>query len=105
MYAMMHAAIHDAINAIDRRSRPYVFDAEANGPASIDAATAAAARDVLVPVLHTLPDTQQCIDAGVASAEASYTAALALIPAGPAKTQRSGAWAGRRRCDPGAAGQ
>ena len=86
MYAMMHAAIHDAINAIDRRSRPYAFDAEANGPASIDAATAAAARNVLVPVLHTMPDTQQCIDAGVASVEASYTAALAAIPAGPART-------------------
>ncbi len=31
MHAMMHAAIHDAINAIDRRSRPYAFDAEARG--------------------------------------------------------------------------
>ena len=86
MYAMMHAAIHDAINAIDRRSRPYVFDAEANGPVSIDAAAAAAARDVLVPVLHTMPDTQACIDAGVASVEASYTAALTAISPGPAKT-------------------
>src|SRR4030095_16049360 len=27
MYAMMHGAIHDALNAIDRRSRPYAFDA------------------------------------------------------------------------------
>src|SRR5262245_33240937 len=26
MYAMVHAAIHDALNAIDRRSRPYTFD-------------------------------------------------------------------------------
>jgi hypothetical protein len=25
MYAMMHIAIHDALNAIDRRSRPYVL--------------------------------------------------------------------------------
>ena len=25
MYAMMHVAIHDALNAIDRRSDPYVF--------------------------------------------------------------------------------
>ena len=23
MYAMMHVAIHDALNGIDRRSRPY----------------------------------------------------------------------------------
>ena len=86
MYAMMHAAVHDAINAIDRRSRPYVFDGQANGPASVDAAAAAAARAVLVPVLHTMPDTQQCIDAGVASVEASYTAALAVVPGGPART-------------------
>ena len=27
MYPMMHVAIHDALNAIDRRSRPYAFRA------------------------------------------------------------------------------
>ncbi len=26
MYAMVHVAVHDAVNAIDRRSRPYAFD-------------------------------------------------------------------------------
>ena len=30
MYAMMHVAIHDALNAIDRRSRPYIFDDHAS---------------------------------------------------------------------------
>jgi hypothetical protein len=29
MYAMMHIAIHDALNAIDRRFRPYVYDDKA----------------------------------------------------------------------------
>ena len=29
MYAMTHVAIHDALNAIDRRSRPYALDATA----------------------------------------------------------------------------
>ena len=29
IYAMMHIAIHDALNAIDRRSRPYAFDMQA----------------------------------------------------------------------------
>lgn len=29
LYAMMHLAIHDALNAIDRRSRPYAFDGQA----------------------------------------------------------------------------
>ena len=54
MYAMMHIAIHDALNAIDRRSRPYVYDA--NRPdASPDAAVAAAARTVLVELIGQLP--------------------------------------------------
>ena len=51
MYAMVHVAIHDALNAIDRRSRPYAFSARASRGASPEAAVAAAARDVLVAVL------------------------------------------------------
>ena len=35
MYAMMHAAVHDAVNAIDRRSRPYAFDGRHRGRPSI----------------------------------------------------------------------
>jgi hypothetical protein len=83
IYAMMHVAIHDALNAIDRRSRPYAFDVQAEAGASPDAAVAAAARDVLVKLIAGLPlelHTQACIDAGVASAEAAYAAALAAIP-------------------------
>jgi len=90
IYAMMHVAIHDALNAIDRRSRPYAFDAQAEASASPEAAVAAAARAVLVALIAQLPlelDTQACIDAGVASVEAAYTAALAAIPAGAAKAQ------------------
>ena len=46
--AILHAAIHDALNAIDRRFESYTPGlAEAPG-ASVDAAVAAAARDVLV---------------------------------------------------------
>jgi hypothetical protein len=85
MYAMVHAAIHDALNAIDRRSRPYAFAAQANAAASVDAAVAAAARDVLVSVIPTLPEAPECQDNGVAQANASYAAALAAIPDGPAK--------------------
>ena len=90
IYAMMHVAIHDALNAIDRRSRPYAFDVQAEAGASPDAAVAAAARDVLVALIAQLPLellTQACIDAGVASAEAAYTAALLAIPDNEAKTQ------------------
>lgn len=90
MYAMMHVAIHDALNAIDRRSRPYAFDAKAPANTSSEAAVAAAARDVLVSLIAQLPlelHAQTCIDAGVASAEASYGAALAAIPDDQAKAQ------------------
>ena len=90
IYAMMHVAIHDALNAIDRRSRPYALDLQAEAGASPDAAVAAAARDVLVPLIAQLPlelHTQACRDAGVASVEAAYTTALAAIPDSQAKGQ------------------
>src|SRR6266700_2664982 len=44
LYAMMHLAIHDALDAIDRRFRPYTFDQQAAPGASPEAAVAAAAR-------------------------------------------------------------
>jgi hypothetical protein len=90
IYAMMHVAIHDALNAIDRRYRPYAFDKQAEPSASPDAAVAAAARGVLVPLLSQLPRelvSQSCIDSGVASIEAAYTAALVALPDTPAKAQ------------------
>src|SRR5437016_1023291 len=90
LYAMMHVAIHDALNAIDRRSRPYTFDPPATPGASPEAAVAAAARAVLVPLLGQLPRalaSQACSDAGVASVEAAYSAALAALPDNPAKAQ------------------
>jgi hypothetical protein len=89
MYAMMHIAIHDALNAIDRRSRPYAYNAHAAAGTSRDAAVAAAARRVLVTLIGQLPlelHSQACINAGVAMANADYAAALALIPNGSAKT-------------------
>ena len=86
MYAMVHAAVHDAVNTIDRRSRPYAFDAEATGPTSLNAAVAAAARDVLVAVIPTLPESPECTANGIARRDALYAAALASIRNGPAKT-------------------
>ena len=87
MYAMMHVAIHDALNAIDRRSRPYAYDARADSSVSANAAVAAAARDVLVATIGQLPFPAPCVAAGIASAETDYAAALALIPNGTSKTQ------------------
>jgi hypothetical protein len=87
LYAMTHIAIHDALNAIDLRSRPYAFAPSHEVPwASADAAVAAAAHEVMVPVLKDLPFPQDCIDAGVASVEADYASAVAAIPDGRAKT-------------------
>src|SRR5262249_61808828 len=45
--AMAHVAMHDALNAIDRRYEPYAYDAVAPRGASPEAAVAAAA--------HSLP--------------------------------------------------
>jgi PAP2 superfamily len=87
MYAIAHVAIHDAVNAIDRRSRPYAFDAMAGGPASMDAAVAAAARDALVSVIAELPESASCVANGVAETNAMYAAALAAVPDGPAKSR------------------
>ena len=90
LYAAMHVAIHDALNAIDRRSRPYVFKTGAKPGASPDAAVAAAARDVLVPLLQQLPAPfSDCVatSGAVATVDAAYAAALGAIPDGRAKRQ------------------
>ena len=89
LYAATHLAVHDALNAIHRRSRPYAFAMQRPLPgASLDAAVAAAARDVLVPLLRELPAPfAACAPAAVASVETDYAAALAAITDGPAKQQ------------------
>src|SRR5829696_8286250 len=77
LYAMSHVAIHDALNAIDRRFEPYAYTARAPRRTSADAAVAAAARDVLVPGLRQLSALvpPACIDAAVAGVEQDYAAA------------------------------
>ena len=75
-YAMVHAAIHDALNAIDRRYQPYALLMQGNLDASADAAVAAAAHRVLV---HALPSGQQPF------IDAAYTNSLSSIPDGASK--------------------
>ena len=88
MLAMMHVAIHDALNAIDRRYQPYAYDGAGAPGASPEAAVAAAARDVLVALFPQLPpDIGPTPDPAVALVEAAYANALASIPSSPAKTQ------------------
>jgi hypothetical protein len=76
IYAMTHAAVHDALNAIDRRSHPYALDVRVDPDASPEAAVAAAAHDVLV---HELPVSQH------AFLDAQYASSLSGIPDGAAK--------------------
>src|SRR3989442_5513922 len=74
---MVHLAIYDAVNAIEGYpSRPYGVTPYVVFPASPEAATAAAAHDVLVALF---PGQQADIDA-------KYAASLATIIDGPAKT-------------------
>lgn len=85
MYAIMHLAIHDALNAIKPRSRPYAYHGSAPG-ASAPAAVAAAARTALVGALAdvTGPFTP-CIPAAIDGVEVDYTESLSSIPDGSAK--------------------
>jgi hypothetical protein len=88
IYATMHIAIHDALNAIDRRFRPYIPGLHAERGANPKAAVAAAARDVLVTLLAQLPLVPQgCIDAAVTGVEADYATALGGIANGAGKTK------------------
>ena len=75
-FAILHAAIHDALNAIDRRFAPYTSGLAGAPGASVDAAVAAAAHEVLGTLV---PEQAKIIDA-------AYERALATIVDGPAKT-------------------
>jgi hypothetical protein len=86
VYAMVHIAIHDALNGIERRSRPYAIDLRLVPDASPDAAVATAAHDVLVPVLRELtPPFDGAVEPAVAYVEGEYAAAIAAIPDGAAE--------------------
>lgn len=91
--AVTQAAVHDALNAIDRRFEPYAFHGEVDPDASPDAAVATAAHDALVGVIAVGPlpfagfgsAAQQ--DAAVAFVDATYAADLGMIPESEAKSR------------------
>ena len=65
MYAVMHVAVHDALNAVSRRSQPYAYRGRAPG-ASPEAAVAAAARTSLLGALDDITGPfVPCHDAAV----------------------------------------
>jgi hypothetical protein len=79
--AMMHLAIHDALNAIDRRYEPYIYEGRAEPRADPASAVAASARDVLAGVIPSWGNAEQRAKA-LTMLETTYTAALAKIPDG-----------------------
>jgi hypothetical protein len=68
--AMLHIAMFEAVNAIDRRYAPYRLNLSADRAASREAAAAAAAYDVLL-ALH--PDKKPDLDAALAASLAGIT--------------------------------
>jgi hypothetical protein len=82
--AMMHLAVHDALNAIDRRYEPYLHEGRAEPDAAVAAAIAAAARDVLAGVIPSWGNAEQRAKA-LTTLETTYAAALAKVADGPGK--------------------
>ena len=76
--AMVHAAVHDALNAISRRYDAYYFEGPGDPVASPDAATAAAAHTVLVGVVN-LYGTPAQKGATLALLDQAYAASIARV--------------------------
>ena len=87
LYAMVHVAIHDALNTIDRRFAPYALHRLVVPGANKDAAVATAAHDVIIEVLDQLKANYDpaSVTTAAAGAEAAYTEALGGISDGNAK--------------------
>lgn len=76
IYAMVHLAVHDAVNAIERRYEPYSYAPDEDRAASSAAAIATAARDVLA---HEVPLQLAAIDA-------AWVVSLGNVASGAPKT-------------------
>ncbi len=84
--AMTQGAVHDALNAINRRYDAYYFEGSADAGASPDAAVAAAAHTVLVGVVSSFGTPAQK-GAALALVEQAYSASLARVTDGPARNK------------------
>ena len=83
VFAMVHIAIHDALNAIDPRYKTYAAVGAGNPNASPDAAVARAARDVLLATLPTQATT-------VNTAYTNFIAALPALSSGAGGVHQPG---------------
>ena len=84
LMAIVQLAVYDAVVAITGGYEPYVASIPASHDASVDAAVAQSAHDVLV---NLLPAQSAALDSHL-------TATLASIPDGPAKSE--GIWVGQQ---------
>jgi hypothetical protein len=87
---MVEGAVYDAVNAIGpREHRPYLLKRRFGAKASIDAAVATAAHDVLTNIVSTAPERAPFPGrAGLLTTLATeYAASLAAVDAGPFKAQ------------------
>ena len=84
--AMVHAAVHDALNAIARRYDAYYFEGPGDPAASPDAAVAAAAHTVLVGVINSFGTPAQK-GAALALVDQAYGASVARVADGPARNK------------------
>lgn len=75
--AMMHVAMFEAVNAVERRYAPFKLDLSADRTASKEAAAATAAHEILIQ-LH--PDQKSALDQAVA-------VSLAAVPDGDGKSK------------------
>jgi hypothetical protein len=83
--AMMHLAVHDALNAIERRHEPYLYFGRIDRSADAAAAVATAAHDVLVAVIPEWGSPEQRAKA-LPMVETAYATALKRVTEGPGKT-------------------
>src|SRR5438093_339049 len=83
---MVHGAVHDALNAINRRYDAYYFEGPADAAASPDAAVASAAHTVLVGVVSSFGSPAQK-GAALALVEQAYTTSLARVTDAPARNK------------------
>jgi hypothetical protein len=75
--AMVHAAVHDAVNSVTPRYHAYAFRVAPSGEASVEAAAVQAAYGVLI----------RLIPAQAATLDAARASSLAAIADGPAKQE------------------
>src|SRR5205823_10272027 len=85
-FAMVHGAVYDAVNAIDRGHQPYLVQPPSNPTDSKEAATATAAYRVLVG----FPDLPGLFPAQQATLQPQYDTYIAGLPDNPPGSRAAG---------------